>query len=91
MVVWLVFGREITEVVDAGMDAIVGETPSSGLGEDVVGDAAPVAIWTGARLGFVASLGWVDKRGIGSLAAATSIQSHNKIFKARTLLLVLRS
>jgi len=63
----------MTEVVVAGMDAIVGEALSSGLGEDVAEDAAPDASWIGARLGFVASLGWVGNRGIGSLAVATSM------------------
>jgi len=39
MVVWLVFGRGMMEMVDAGMCAVEGATPSSGPGEEVIEDA----------------------------------------------------
>jgi hypothetical protein len=78
--------------VDAGMGIIVAVAASSGPGEEVVDDALLVgADWVGTYLGFVASLGWVDRRGIGSLAVTMLVQGHNKICEARTLLLVLRS
>jgi len=92
MVVWLVFGRAMMEVEDAGMvAAAIATTVSSGPGEEVVEDAILiVADCVDARMGFGVKLGWLDRRGIGSLAVTTSVQVHNKIYKVQTLLLVLR-
>lgn len=69
MVVWLVFGRAMTEVEDAGIvAAAIAAAASSGPGEEVAEDAILiVADCVDARMGFGVNLDWADRRGIGSL------------------------